>query len=383
MLLQDKNCHPRDRFVSFQDENHEYTVHSSKDYISVTTFVHTCFPVFNSDEVIDKMMTSSRWTSSKYFGKTKEAIQQEWEEKKNKSCEAGTMMHKSIEDFYNNIPCSSTMTSTKEYQLFMDFHSMIQKEGLQAYRTEWLVYDESVRIAGSIDMVYQNSSTKEFYIYDWKRVEELKEDNKYQKGLHLLNDIPDTNFWHYSLQLNFYKYILEKCYDIHISGMFLVCLHPNNDTFIRRKVPDLQTRVECLFLERRRLIEERIIISCKDGNMELPMRYVEHSALLKAFYDKGIVISKEDWFPLEKYEKQLLEYILQFYDLYNETPFHFHENITNIEMERLIPLSLKTFLDEISKESTVYSILDLSIYLDFSIFRHCLSYSVALLSKHI
>ncbi len=45
-----------------------------------------------------------------------------------------------------------------------------------------------------------------------------------------------------------YKFILEKNYKKKISGMFLVCLHPNNanQSFIRLDVPVLGKEMESL-----------------------------------------------------------------------------------------------------------------------------------------
>ena len=38
----------------------------------------------------------------------------------------------------------------------------------------------------------------------------------------------DSGHWHYCLQLNIYKAILESKYGIKVSEMQLVCLHPDN-----------------------------------------------------------------------------------------------------------------------------------------------------------
>ena len=60
---------------------------------------------------------------------------------------------------------------------------------------------------------------------------------------------PDTNYWHYSLQLNTYKAILEKNYGKKVTDLYLVCLHPNNNnkSYQRIKVADLQDDVKSLF----------------------------------------------------------------------------------------------------------------------------------------
>ena len=39
-----------------------------------------------------------------------------------------------------------------------------------------------------------------------------KTDNKFQVGLGPLSHLPDCNYWHYSLQLNVYRWVLENLY---------------------------------------------------------------------------------------------------------------------------------------------------------------------------
>ena len=61
-----------------------------------------------------------------------------------------------------------------------------------------------------------------------------------------IGHIPDLNFWHYALQLNTYKWILEKNYGKEINDLYLVCLYPNNDNYILFKVPNLQREIRDL-----------------------------------------------------------------------------------------------------------------------------------------
>ena len=67
-------------------------------------------------------------------------------------------------------------------------------------------------------------------IYDWKRCKEITYDNNFGKAAitPCIKHLPDTNFWHYALQLNMYKTILEHKYEKKVVGLFLVCLHPEN-----------------------------------------------------------------------------------------------------------------------------------------------------------
>ena len=110
-----------------------------------------------------------------------------------------------------------------------------------------MVWDKELKLAGSIDMLYKNPDGT-LSLYDWKRSKEIV---KIIVGISVpklsVFLIPDTNYWHYSLQLNTYKALLEKNYGYQIKDMYLVCLHPNHKSYQRIKVADLQEEVQNLF----------------------------------------------------------------------------------------------------------------------------------------
>ena len=47
------------------------------------------------------------------------------------------------------------------------------------YRTEWMIWDKDHKLAGSIDMIFENEDGT-LSIYDWKRSKEIKKQNKWQ-----------------------------------------------------------------------------------------------------------------------------------------------------------------------------------------------------------
>ena len=122
-----------------------------------------------------------------------------------------------------------------------------------------MVWDKDYRLAGSIDMIFENSDG-EWSIYDWKRCKEIIKTNGFGKygNKECIEHLPDTNYWHYSLQLNTYKYLIEKNYGKKVKEMYLVCLHPNNKNknYLRIKVGDLSDEVNDLLQIRKRLIKQ-------------------------------------------------------------------------------------------------------------------------------
>ena len=243
-----ENAHPRDQYITFDEGPHIYTVHGEQGYTSVTTFIHQQFSHFNADEIIQKMEKSGKLQdpTNKYFGMTPAQIKHSWNENGKLASGSGTKMHYDIECHYNDMQVSN---DSIEYQYFQNF--LQDFPDLRPYRTEWMVYDEDAKISGSIDMVFRHTDGT-YLIYDWKRVKEIKYEDEWSNktsNTSCLKHLPDTNFWHYSLQINTYRYVLEKNYGIQISGMYLVCLHPENPnkTYERIQVHDLRKEVEDLF----------------------------------------------------------------------------------------------------------------------------------------
>jgi ATP-dependent exoDNAse (exonuclease V) beta subunit len=138
----------------------------------------------------------------------------------------------------------------KEWTYFLKFVTDYPR--LKPYRTEWMIYDEELKLAGSIDMVYENSDGT-LSIYDWKRVKEITKTNGFNKHAvtECINYVPDTNFWHYSLQLNTYKTILERNYNKTVKELFLVRLYPEAYGYELVKVPIMTEMMSQLFELRR------------------------------------------------------------------------------------------------------------------------------------
>ncbi len=255
--LKNNNKNKKDKNANLDEATHIYNINGETDYTSMTTFVHSLFEKFDDDKIITNMINSSKWGQNKYYGMSREEIKELWRKNNSQSTNAGTKMHYDIECFYNMI---NNNNNSVEFKYFMNFHNDIVQGKLEPYRTEWIVHAKDIKIAGSIDMIYKKGVNKEgkeiLDIYDWKRCKEIVKASGFNKWSvnQYLEHIPDTNYWHYSLQLNGYKYILENYYGKIVEDLYLVCLHPDNKNknYILIKVPDLQEEIKILFAERKK-----------------------------------------------------------------------------------------------------------------------------------
>jgi ATP-dependent exoDNAse (exonuclease V) beta subunit len=270
MYLSYKNKHPRDDNIIFIEEGHKYeiSIDPNHKYTSVTTWVHQFVQPFEADSIIDKMMNGKNWNeSNKYWGLTKDEIKSLWNKNGKSSSELGTNMHYNIECFMNDCPLIEEQQNeldynhqdlldcydknddkSDEWKYFLDY--VKYNPNLTPYRTEWLVYNEDIKISGSIDMVYKNDDNT-LSIYDWKRCKSIEKKHNWNKFMKSpLNHFPDTNYWHYALQLNIYKMILESKYGQTIKELFLVQLHPNNNSFNLIPLPLLNNEIDILVKNR-------------------------------------------------------------------------------------------------------------------------------------
>lgn len=270
-ILSELNKHPRDANIQFYEEDHKYIILSEPGikYTSVTTWNHEHFPKFNADEIIDNMIKSKGWKEGhKYWGLTADQIKSQWNTNRDNVAGAGTDLHYEIECFNNNPHLPGEYTNKELYDIYIrenNGYKSIEWEyfinfvkdhpHLKPYRTEWTVWHEDVKISGSIDMIYENPDGT-LSIYDWKRAKLITRINNFNKFAlpPQICHLPDSNFWHYALQLNTYKAIIEQKYGKKVTDLFLVRLHPDAEekNYELIKLPDLSTEISDLFLERRK-----------------------------------------------------------------------------------------------------------------------------------
>lgn len=269
-ILKRKYFHERDSQIKFYARGHKYeiTTDPNSKYTSVTTWNHKHFPKFDADAVIQNIFNSKGWgPEHKYWGQSAEQIKASWKSNGDAVSGAGTSLHERIENFMNDKRFNFEYTHKQLYEIYkedykqadpqVEWEYFLQFVGdhpeLKPYRTEWMIYDEDLKLAGSIDMVYENPDGT-LSIYDWKRSKEISKVNNWNKfALNpLICHMPDTNFWHYALQLNTYKAILERKYGKTVTKLCLVRLHPDcqEETYELLEVPFLTKEISDLFEER-------------------------------------------------------------------------------------------------------------------------------------
>jgi len=210
--LEERNPLSRDRRISFDEEQHIYTVDGVTVQTSVTGFVHAYALEFDPHEAIQMMKAGRNWENKQLdFIKddgalmTDDEIAAKWARNGDVQRKRGTLLHFHAEQYLNgcNIeePHSPEFTQVRE---ICDVFRMLQWE---VFRTELSVFHCGLRIAGQADLILKDQDGS-FIVFDWKRSKEIRYESRDQLGPPL-EHLPACNYWLYTLQLNTYAYILE------------------------------------------------------------------------------------------------------------------------------------------------------------------------------
>ena len=258
-FLSSINAHPNDLRIIFQEVGHKYWIDGVSDNISCTSYIHSFFAEFDSVKIINRIVGSMKWNTDKtykYYKMSKEAIKKSWDDNGKEASTLGTNLHAIIERFYNNLEIEYTDDQV-DFLQFLDFHN--DHEDMEMYRTEWVIFGEEEKLAGSVDAIFMNKDGT-VSIYDWKRSKEISFksfDGKMGKAP--FEHLEDCNYSHYCLQLNLYRVLLEKYYNLIVKDMCLLVFHPLNKDgkYMKIPVPRLDKEGEMMLSHRRESIRSK------------------------------------------------------------------------------------------------------------------------------
>jgi hypothetical protein len=198
---------------------------------SVSRCSHLCMEPFCAGTVLDEYY-SEQWACAKgYVSSTgsplsRNAIESQWRDNGLIQSRRGTLMHWHIECILNGYALCEP--HSPEIAMFWTFkREFLDVLGLVPYRTELSMFHCGMRLAGQADLICRDPQGS-YVIIDWKRCRSIEYcgfQGKHQ--LPPLDHLHHCNFSAYSLQLNLYRHILESEYNLTISGMYLVVLHPD------------------------------------------------------------------------------------------------------------------------------------------------------------
>jgi hypothetical protein len=267
--------------IAFEEEAHIYydVTQPDQKFISVTTLIHTFTNPFDKEfwssyKALEKLLSKDDWAIEKKsllstkkfdkvllemyeisendFNREQQAILDAWDEENRKSCERGTKIHSDLE---NSLYGKRRDIDLAKYQIggkfecIKDYNELDLEYGVYP---EYLIHrvseDGKLRIAGQIDLLVKKGN--KIIIADYKTNKEIKTKSFYDKNKktsekmkYPLNNLDDVNYWHYTLQLSTYAWMIQKLNpDFEIEDLVMIHFdHSDNMTVYH--LPYLKTEV--------------------------------------------------------------------------------------------------------------------------------------------
>lgn len=170
--------------VLFNKEDHTYSK-NGLPYLSGSTFAHMFEKEFPKETIAQKVADRD--------DKEVEDVLAGWDSKGEISLQYGTLIHKCMETYikYNELP-------NNEY-LKVIVEDWAEQNDHETFQSEVFVQDDAHQLCGVIDLL-QGAAILDF-----------KTGDIHKKVQHTLGkDFPNDSLSLYTLQLNFYKYIVEQ-----------------------------------------------------------------------------------------------------------------------------------------------------------------------------
>lgn len=239
----DAGKYPQDDDIDFLPEGHIYLYRGERRLLPVSTLIAHFFEAFDAQRAAQQQQ-------DRYGIPIAESLAK-WERIGRMASEVGTFVHEQTENYFQqgrfDTLCPFHYNGTVEYvnvererQHFLHF---IDDYAIRPYRQEWPVFDADLNLAGTIDLVCRDDDGQ-FTIYDWKRSRKVVD----AAGRPITQafggrtstggiNVPDTSYYHYCLQQNLYRYMLQQHYGVRVRAMSLVVLCPDYDDYRVAPVP--------------------------------------------------------------------------------------------------------------------------------------------------
>jgi hypothetical protein len=247
--------------ITFIEDTHSYFIDGE---LITTPSVTKTIKLFKKE--FDVETTASRIALK--TGSTAEQIKEEW--RRNRDCAAtiGTLLHKYIEDCYNKkeITLNTNLISKLDHKekvrlketlpkLISHFENFYKEhQHIICLKNEFIVGDlNDTKICGMLDMLAYNTITDELEIYDFKTNKKMQKSTNFGNLYHPFEHLSEGEINEYTIQLNTYKYFIEKYTDLKIQKLKIVWFNLNNENYQIFELEDLQSKIK-LMLDRFKVI---------------------------------------------------------------------------------------------------------------------------------
>ena len=211
--------HLFDDDIILLEPEHKYKLKSDPgfEFKSVTTLAAEYFEPFDGPAIAKNLVANY----PKYMGREVSELIDEWDAAR----DFGIKVHNEIDLFLKD----SVLPEESRSINAIDWLKKYQMKSEITIHSEVRIYSKELNLAGTIDILAHDARTNKYEIIDWKTsksIDKMSFDNK--MGTHqITSHLMDCKFVHYSMQLSFYRYLLEEYYGLKINNQLIAHLNGN------------------------------------------------------------------------------------------------------------------------------------------------------------
>lgn len=216
--------------LQFNEAEHRYNVNGLELHSVTKTIEHKFCKEFDLETI------SANY--AKKHNRTQEDVKKEWKEINEEACERGNTVHNFAEDYLNGKIeklSEPQQIAALEWINNLPPHYIFVCAELRMYLIE-------LGLAGTADLIYVNAKNGRIIIADWKTNKDIDKRFANQTLKTPFDDIADSPFGHYKLQLSMYQLFLEAK-GFKVDDRILIWLKMDG-TYEERRLEDLSNRLK-------------------------------------------------------------------------------------------------------------------------------------------
>ena len=242
--------------ITFVEKNHSYLVDGKPtNSPSVTRLLKRFKKEFDKETAATRV--------AKRLGVTVAQVLADWQLGNLYSTTLGSMLHKYIENYY----CNKRVEFEGKFEgLGFDEKKLIAENlpklvgyfqnfyndysHLLCVKNEIVLGDlDDTNVCGMSDMLCYNTQTDELEIIDYKTNKKMEKKSKYGNLLYPFEETSEGELNEYTIQLNTYKYFVEKHTNLKIGKMRIIWFNVVNDNYRIYELDDIQPQIKQMFEE--------------------------------------------------------------------------------------------------------------------------------------
>ena len=240
--------------ITFVEKNHSYLIDGKPSGSpSVTKILKQFKKEFDKETAATRVAKRMRVSVKQVLA--------DWELNNLYSTTLGSMIHKYIENYYCNkrVEFEGSFSGLgfdekkqisenlpKLINYFQNFYN--DYNHLICVKNEIVLGDiEDTRVCGMSDLLCYNTQTDKLEILDFKTNKKMEKTSPYGSLFYPFDDMSEGEINEYTIQLNTYKYFVEKYTNIKIDKLRIVWFNVCNDSYKVFELDDIQTNIKLMF----------------------------------------------------------------------------------------------------------------------------------------